>query len=83
MPGNKYKYIEDLKGVGLNLELFGFFYCKVKTNNDYFICSFRWKVLPNGEFGFFSESLKFKDHGYEITVLKGYNFNAVDNLRDL
>lgn len=35
LPGNKYKYIEDLKGVGLNLELFGFFYCKVKTNNDY------------------------------------------------
>jgi hypothetical protein len=36
IPGNKCKYIEDFSGNGLNLdELFGFFYCNVKTNNGY------------------------------------------------
>lgn len=88
MPGNRYTYIEDNMGKGLNLDkLFGFFYCKVKTNNGYLgLLPMHIEgnlILPNGEFYgvWFSEELKFaKDHGYEITVIKGYNFNILENV---
>ena len=42
-------------------------------------------ILPNGEFEgvWFSEELKFaRDNGYEIKVIKGYNFNKIYNLFD-
>lgn len=88
MPGNKCTYIEDFTGKELNLdELFGYFYCKVKTNNGYLGLLPLHKngslILPNGEFygTWFSEELKFaKQNGYEITPLKGYNFNKVENV---
>lgn len=88
MPGHRYTYIEDNMGKGLNLEeLFGFFYCKVKTNNGYLgLLPMHIEgslILPSGEFYgvWFSEELKFaKDHGYEITVIKGYNFNILENV---
>lgn len=90
MPGNECYYIEDIEGGGLNLdELFGFFYCKVKTNNGYFgllpIHEKGHLILPNGEFEgvWFSEELKFaRDNGYEIKVIKGYNFNKIYNVFD-
>ena len=67
-------------------ELFGFYYCKVKTKNDYLGLLPVHKnglMLPNGEWygTYFSEELKFaKEHGYEIKVYKGYTFNKVDNV---
>lgn len=88
LPGHQYIYMEDLEGNGFNLdELFGFFYCKVKTNENYIgllpIHSDGSLILPNGEFYgvWFSEELKFaKDKGYEIKVIKGYNFNIQENV---
>jgi DNA polymerase type B, organellar and viral len=88
MPGNKCKYIEDLSGIGLNLnELFGFFYCKVKTNNGYIgllpVHTDKGEMInPNGEYyGVWStEELKFAtENGYKIKVIKGYNFNKIEN----
>ncbi len=88
LPGNECKYIEDFTGLGLDLDkLFGFFYCKIKTNNAYLgllpLHINGSLILPNGEFYgvWFSEELKFaKENGYDITVLKGYNFNRIDNV---
>lgn len=88
IPGHRYTYIEDNMGKGLNLDkLFGFFYCKVKTNNGYLgLLPMHIEgslILPNGDFYgvWFSEELKFaKDHGYEITVIRGYNFNILENV---
>lgn len=70
------------------LNIFGFFYCNVKSSNNYI------GLLPvrtdKGELRFslgewkgwyFSEELKFaQENGYEIEVLKGYNFNKVYNV---
>lgn len=55
LPGNECKYIEDFTGLGLDLDkLFGFFYCKIKTNNGYLgllpIHINGSLILPNGEF---------------------------------
>lgn len=88
MPGNECYFIESFEEKGLDLDkLFGFFYCKVKTNNLYLgLLPVHFKnklVSPNGEyFGIWcSEELKFaKSKGYDITVIKGYNFNKVDNI---
>jgi hypothetical protein len=95
MPGNYLTYIElqdyeVKKGKSLDLnKLFGFFYCKVKCNNEYLgllpLHLNNSLVLPNGEFNgiWFSEELKFaKEHGYEIQVVKGYQFNKVINVFD-
>jgi hypothetical protein len=90
MPGNISTYIEDFTGKGLKLEeLFGYFYCKVKTKKGYLgLLPLHMNgslILPNGEFygTWFSEELKLaKKNGYEITVLKGYNFNKVENVFD-
>lgn len=87
MPGRKCNYIESYEEKGLDLDnLFGFFFAKVKTNNQYLgllpIHKDNSLILPNGEFyGIWtSEELKFaKQNGYEITVIKGYNFNKVDS----
>ena len=92
LPGNICVYLENLSedGVGLDLDsLFGFFYAKVKTNNQYLgLLPLRIKdklISPNGEFEgiWFSEELKFaKAQGYDIKVIKGYNFNRVKNTFD-
>lgn len=88
MPGNKATYMEDFTGEGLNLsELFGFFYCKVRTNTGYIgllpIHENGNLILPNGEYygvWFTAELELAAKNGYEITVLKGYNFNKLENV---
>jgi hypothetical protein len=92
LPGNICFYLENFKDddAGLDLDsLFGFFYAKVKTNNQYLgLLPLRIKdklIFPNGAFEgiWFSEELKFaKSQGYEIKVIKGYNFNRVKNIFD-
>lgn len=87
IPGNRFSYIEDYKE-GLNLdELFGFFYCKIKTNDNYLgllpVHHDGIMILPKGTFygTWFSEELKYaKEKGYEIKVIKGYNFNKVESV---
>lgn len=93
MPGNKVRYLELLDdeiitGKSLDLEsLFGFFYCKINCSNDYLGLLPKHinnlLILPNGSFDgiWFSEELKFaKKHGYEIQVIRGYNFNKIENI---
>lgn len=88
MPGSDCTYIESLEDKGLDLEnLFGFFYAKVITNEQYLgllpLHINNNLIFPNGEyFGIWSsEELKFaKKNGYKITVIKGYNFNKVENI---
>ena len=95
MPGNISTYIElddseVKKGKSLELDnLFGYFFCRVKTNNKYLgflpIHFNNQLILPHGEFEgvWFSEELKFaKEQGYEIQVIKGYNFNITENIFD-
>ena len=87
MPGTECTYMESFEEKGLDLEnLFGFFYCKISTNDNYFgLLPLHFNnqlIFPNGEyFGTWSsEELKFaKENGYKITVIKGYNFNKVYN----
>jgi len=87
MPGHKCEFIENENGLDLN-ELFGFYYCKVKSNDSYLgLLPVHKKglIMPNGEWygKYFSEELKFaKNNGYEITVFKGYTFNKVYNVFD-
>ena len=71
----------DIKDIA---SLFGFYYCKVLTNNSYLgLLPLRTKnglIMPNGEWEgwYFSEELKFAAlNGYKIFVLKGYTFNKV------
>jgi hypothetical protein len=89
MPGINCVYIENINGDGLNLsELFGFFHAEVKTNNNLYLGLLPIKtnlglILPNGEFEgiWSSEELKLaQKYGYEIKVIKGYNFNKVENV---
>lgn len=89
IPGHECTYIESLDESGLELkDLFGFFYARVKTNEQYLgLLPFKDKGLkfPNGEFEgvWSSEELKFAfDNGYKVTVLKGYNFNRLLNVFD-
>ena len=85
MAGHICEYIESKNPLDLN-ELFGFFYCKVKTNNSYLgllPVHHKGLIMPNGEWygWYFSEELKFaKDNGYEIQVFKGYKYNKVRNV---
>ena len=79
------KYIKSYTESGLNIDnIFGVFFAKVKTNNDYLgLLPIKTKsglIFPTGEYtGVWpSPELKFaKENGYEITVLEGYNFNEV------
>ena len=88
LPGLNCVYLESYDDKGLNLdELFGFFLAKVKTNDQYLgllpIHANESLICPNGEFiGIWSsEELKFaKEHGYLVTVIKGYNFNKVPSV---
>ena len=90
MPGSDCYYIESFDDKGLNLDnLFGFFYARVKTNNLYIgllpVHKDNRLICPNGEFyGIWSsEELKFaRSKGYEINVIKGYQFNKINNIFD-
>lgn len=84
LPGLHWKYVDFVKQPNLD-ELFGFFYCKVKTTGKYkYIGLLPYRtdderlILPLVEWegGYFSEELKFtKNHGYEISLIKGYITN--------
>lgn len=93
MPGNTAEYLELQdsevdKGGSLDLEnLFGYFYCKIKTNSQYLgllpLHLDNRLVLPEGEYyGYWNtEELKLaKKYGYEIQVIKGYHFNKLEGL---
>lgn len=90
MPGNSCKYIESYAKDGLDISknnLFGFFYCEVKTNTDYIgLLPYRNNGIltyPVGEFSgwFFSPQIEYAlKHGYEINVRKGYDFNRVGDV---
>ena len=88
MPSLNCQYLESFKQP-LDLDkLFGFFYCKIKSNNSYIgLLPKRTEkgnlIFPTGNWSgwYFSEALKFaKEKGYTIEVFKGYNFNSVDNV---
>ena len=89
MPGSKCT-LEDSKNSNLqNIpNIFGFFYCSIKTNNGYLgLLPVRTKegiIMPNGEWNgwYFSEELKFAEpkNGYKIFVHKGYSFDRVENV---
>jgi len=80
LSSNNCNFIEDYSNNGLNLdELFGLFYCEVKTNDQYL------RLLANGKFNgvWFSEELKFaRDNSYKIKVIKGYNFYKATAARE-
>jgi len=90
MPGCRCNYLEDFSEKGLDLEkdnLFGFFYCKIKTTNHYLgYLPFRHNAMlthPNGNFEgwYFSPLIKFAmEQGCDIKILKGYNFNRVKDV---
>lgn len=89
MPGIECNYIETIEDKGLELkDLFGFFYAEVKTNYNLYLgllpIKTKWGLtFPNGNFEgiWSSEELKFaQENGYEIKVIKGYNFNKVENV---
>lgn len=88
MPGHICEYIESNEPLELS-ELFGFYFCKIKTQDNYLGLLPVHKnglIMPNGTwFGYyFSEELKFAKEkgGYEIEVYKGYTFNKVYNVFD-
>lgn len=87
IPGINCTYLECIKHKVNMDDLFGFFYCKIKSNNNYIgLLPVRTKtnlIFPLGEWEgwYFSEELKFaKENGYEIEVIKGYKFNKVNSL---
>ena len=96
IPGNICTYTEyfnfkegdSLGHTNLN-DLFGFFYCEIETDDSYLgLLPVRHPngiLMPNGKWSgwFFSEELKFAAaNNYKIKVLKGYNFNKLENVFD-
>lgn len=84
MCGDKYTFVENIYGDNIELDsLFGFFYCKIEASELSYLglLPLRTKeglLSPVGNWNgwYFSEELKFaRDNGYNITVIKGYNFN--------
>ncbi len=88
MPDTECYFLESFEDKGLDLDnLFGFFYARVKTNDLYIgllpVHINNRLICPNGEFYgvWTSEELKFaKSKGYEMTVIKGYQFIKVNNI---
>lgn len=89
MPGNKCTYLEFFNDTSLACvnNLFGYFYCEIETNNNYFgLLPLHIKlglVMSNGKWSgwYFSEQLKFAvDKGYKVKVIKGYHFNKEENV---
>jgi hypothetical protein len=88
MPGLGCEYVSDINlELNNNLDIFGFYYCKIKTSNNYLgLLPLRSKegiIMPNGEWEgwYFSEELKFSAmNGYKIFIIKGYNFSKEKNV---
>ena len=88
MPGLKCTYISYVVEKANLADLFGFFYCKIKCDNNRYLGLLPQKdecglIFPSGEWEewYFSEELKWvKENGYEIEVMKGYQFNRVKNV---
>jgi hypothetical protein len=90
MPGCEVNYLETLNEEGLNLEeLFGFFIAQVESgpNNKYLgllpVKTSSGLSFPIGKYSgvWSSEELKYaKSNGYKVKVLRGYNFNKVENV---
>ena len=88
MPGLECEFVPNINVKFLeNTELYGFYYSKVRSNDGYYgLLPLRNEdnsiLMPNGEWygWYFSEELRLASkHGYDIEVLKGYNFNKVEN----
>jgi len=87
MPSLICKWLESYNSEGLDLDkLFGVFYAKVITNDGYLgLLPVRTKsglIFPNGKFDgiWTSVELKFaQDNGYQITVIKGLQFNKQES----
>lgn len=82
MPGLNCIYEDNInKNISEIKDLFGFYYCKIETSNNYFgLLPFRADnglIMPLGNFEgwYFSEELKFaSEQGYKINILSGYTF---------
>lgn len=88
MPGLKATYLEFYDDSFRNIEnYFGFFYCEVSVESRYlgllpYRCN-KGLIFPTGKWcgWYFSEQLKFaKENGYNIKIIKGYNFSSVDSV---
>ena len=90
MPGLNCEY-EDIinKNISKIKNLFGFYYCKIKTSDSYIgLLPVRVDsgiIMPLGSYEgwYFSEELKFAhEHGYNIEILSGYTFDKSFGLFD-
>lgn len=87
MPGNQI-IKKDFIAENTKLDdLFGFFFCDIESTNNYLgLLPVRDKgllIFPNGKWSgwYFSEELKYAaNKGYRIKVIKGYQFNKVENM---
>jgi hypothetical protein len=88
MPGLNCTFTDNINKNIMDLsDIFGFFYCKVTTNNQYLgLLPYRENdglILPQGVFGgwYFSEEVKFaSQHGYTIEVIEGYQFDRTTDI---
>lgn len=81
LPGTECEYTEYIKTKPNLDNLFGFFYCKVKSKDNYLgllpVKSESSLIFPIGEWEgwYFSEELKFaQENGYKLDIVRGYNF---------
>lgn len=91
MPGINCEFIQFFKDIKtISDDLFGFFYCKIKCDDNRYLGLLPVRLesgltFPYGEWEgwYFSEELKFaKENGYDIQVIKGYQFDKVTNIFD-
>lgn len=87
MPGLKSKYIESYNHKFDLDNLFGFFYCKIKSSGNFLgllpLRTSKNLLFPVGSWygWYFSEELKYAaKHGYEIEIIKGYEFEKVEGV---
>lgn len=88
LPGLDCKYHEYIKDKVNPEDIFGYYYCKVKSSNSYLgLLPIRTRdgsvILPNGswEGWYFSEEIKFaSQNGYQISIERGYIFTRESNV---
>nr|ABR20837.1 DNA polymerase [Fusarium proliferatum] len=87
LPGLNWNYNEFIQKPNL-YDLFGFYYCKVESNNNYLgLLPFRNEKgglsFPKGKWygWYFSEELKLAaKYGYKIEIIKGYTTDKSKNV---